>query len=255
MDSSSKFFSIMVIGDNPDELMSKYDMNLLVEPYIKYRYTDAKKIRQNALKVIEEVLKNPKAFSLNEFQIDYFTNRKKIINNMSPFEYYQMITEGMYYDDEGNAMSQENPNGKWLTYRLGKNFSLPLKLQNGNETYQALNNEIDWEHMNMQNTKTYEIVWDLVHGNREPRSEEEERIYNNMKDKMNYFSNFKDKDTYVVYNCSYWNYAYLDKNGWKDVDDNGDEIKWITNFYKDYIENLQPNDKVTIYECSKKTIL
>jgi regulator of sigma D len=103
----------------------------------------------------------------------------------------------------------------------------------------------------MQNTNTYEIVWDLVHGIKSPETEEEKKIYNNMKDKTKYFSNFKDKESYVAYNCAYWNYGYLDENGWKDMDDDGKELDWITNFFDRFVSKLKPNDKITIYECSR----
>ena len=251
MDSGSKFFSVMVVGDNPEELLKKYDINLSVEPYVKYKYSDAEKLQKNAIKVLDEIIANPDRFTLNSFQTDYFKERRKAINNMSSFEYYQTITNGLYYDKNGNALSEKNPNGKWSTCRIGKNFSLPLKLKNGTEAYQAINSDIDWEHMNMQNTNTYEIVWDLVHGNREPHSEEEERIYKNMKNKTKYFNNFKDKDAYVVYNCAYWNYAFLDSNGWHDLDDDGKELEWISQFFDKYVTKLSPTDKVSIYECSK----
>ena len=105
--------------------------------------------------------------------------------------------------------------------------------------------------MNMQNTNTYEIVWDLVHGDRKPQSEEEEQIYKNMKNKTKYFSNFKDKNAYVIYNCAYWNYGFLDANGWHDLDDDGKELEWISEFFDKYVAKLSPTDKVSIYECSK----
>ena len=34
----NRFYSLMVVGDNPDEMVKKYDSNLEVEPYIKYHY-------------------------------------------------------------------------------------------------------------------------------------------------------------------------------------------------------------------------
>lgn len=251
MSSGSKFFSVMVVGDNPEELMKKYDNKLEVEPYIKYKYADASKLQKNAIKILNEIINDPTKFGLSIFQIDYFKERKKAINNMSPFEYYQSITDGLYYDKNGNALSEVNPNGKWSYYRLGKNFSLPLKLKSNKEAYEAVNSDINWDAMNMQNTNTYEIVWDLVHGIKSPETEEEKKIYNNMKDKTKYFSNFKDKESYVAYNCAYWNYGYLDENGWKDMDDDGKELDWITNFFDRFVSKLKPNDKVTIYECSR----
>ena len=48
---------------------------------------------------------------------------------------------------------------------------------------------------------------------------------------------------------SYWNYAFVNKDGWVDMV-NEDERKWINNFYDRFIATLDPNDLVTIYECS-----
>ena len=164
MNTGSKFFSVMVVGENPEELIKKYDINLKVEPYIKYKYSDAEKLKNNAIKVLDEIIKKHNNFSLNDFQIDYFKERRKAFNNMSSFEYYQTITNGLYYDKNGDALSEKNPNGKWTTYRLGEHFSLPLKLKNGKESYQAICKDVDWDKMNMNNTETYEMVWDLMHG-------------------------------------------------------------------------------------------
>ena len=249
--TASKFFSVMVVGENPDEILKKYDANLNVEPYIKYKYSDADKLKKNAISVLDEIVRNHDKLTLSPFQIDYFKERRKAINNMSTFEYYQTITDGLFYDKSGNALSEKNPQGKFSTYRIGKNFSLPLKLKDGSEAYQSINKNIDWEHMNMQNTNTYDIVWDLVHGNRTPHSEEEKQIYMNMKDKTKYFSMFKDNEAYVTYNCAYWNYAVVDEDGWHDLDDDGNEMEWISTFFEKYVANLSPSSKISIYECSK----
>ena len=100
----SKFYTVMVVGDNPEELMAKYDTSLKVKPYIKYKYLDAEKMRKNAIKVFTELCANPRKFSLNDFQTDYFKERLKATNNMTSFEYYTTITNGLYYDDNGNAL-------------------------------------------------------------------------------------------------------------------------------------------------------
>lgn len=61
--SKSKFLTVMVVGDNPDKLMEKYDKSLKVKPYIKYRYLDAEKMRNNSLKVLTEITDKPKIYS------------------------------------------------------------------------------------------------------------------------------------------------------------------------------------------------
>ena len=52
----------------------------------------------------------------------------------------------------------------------------------------------------------------------------------------------------------YWNYAYLDSEGWKDIDSDsipkGNEKWWINNFYDTFIKPLDENVMLSIYECS-----
>lgn len=248
----SNFFSVLVIGDNPDELINKYDKAIKVEPYVKFRYNDASKLKKSALSVVNEMVNNPTKYQLTDYLIDYFKERKKVISSLTDFEYYQLITEGLYYDKNGDALSEENPNGKWSKCSVGKNFSMPFITLEGKETYSAKMSDIDWSKIHMNNESTYEIVWDLVHDNRTPHSEEEEKIYNTMKDRKNYFSNFKDKEEYVLHNCAYWNYAVVDEKGWHDLDDSGkSDMEWVANFYDKYIKHLKKDTTLTIYECSK----
>lgn len=248
--AKSKFLSVMVVGKNPEELMEKYNKALKVKPYIKYKYLEADKMKENSSKVLTEITNKPEKFTLNKFQIDYFKERLKAINAMSTFEYYRTITEGLYYDEDGNALSEENPNGKWDKYNLGKNFSYPLKLKNGKEVYQALAKDIDWNsmHMNEEHVKLFEKIWALVIDDDSPSTPEEEKLKANWKTKKNYLSNFKNVDEFVSHNCAYWNYAFLSDKGWIDVDDESDENKWISEFMERFITPLNDDDLVTIYE-------
>ena len=251
----SKFFTVMVVGDNPEGLMSKYDKALKVKPYIKYRYLDAEKIRSNAVKMLSNIIANYDKFAMSEDQLEYFKSRLKAINGMSSFEYYSSLTNGLYYDTDGNALSEENPDGKWDKYNIGKNFSYPLKLKDGKETYQAMSGDVDWNQMHMETNSVnlFEIIWRLVVDDDDPSDANEEQLKNNWKDKKNYLSGFKNVDEFISHNCAYWNYAYLDKNGWVDVDDEGDEMKWVLNFFKRFIEPLKNDEKVTIYEFSRSS--
>ena len=251
----SKFFTVMVVGDNPEGLMSKYDKALKVKPYIKYKYLDAEKIRSNAIKMLSNIIASYDKFAMSEDQLEYFKSRLKAINGMSSFEYYSSLTNGLYYDADGNALSEENPDGKWDKYNLGKNFSYPLKLKNGKESYQALSGDVDWNQMHMETNSVnlFEIIWRLVVDDDDPSDANEEQLKNNWKDKKNYLSGFKNVDEFISHNCAYWNYAYLDKNGWVDVDDEGDEMKWVLNFFERFIEPLKNDEKVTIYEFSRSS--
>ena len=251
----SKFFTVMVVGDNPEGLMSKYDKALKVKPYIKYKYLDAEKIRSNAIKMLSNIISSYDKFAMSEDQLEYFKSRLKAINGMSSFEYYSSLTNGLYYDADGNALSEENPDGKWDKYNLGKNFSYPLKLKDGKESYQALSGDVDWNQMHMETNSVnlFEIIWRLVVDDDDPSDANEEQLKNNWKDKKNYLSGFKNVDEFISHNCAYWNYAYLDKNGWVDVDDEGDEMKWVLNFFERFVEPLKNDEKVTIYEFSRSS--
>ena len=246
--TNSRFFSVMVVGDNHKELMDKYSLDLEVDSYVRYEYLKADKYQSNSIKALDNLLSHGDEIGLEPQVKESLERRIKILKGMTPFEYYRELTEGMYYDENGNALSTENPNGHWKTARIGKNFSLPLKLKDGTESYSARACDIDWDAMN-EPTELYEAAWEMVVDGREPTNEQEEMVYESMKDKLTYFSNFKSKEDYVTYSTSYWNYAFVNKDGWVDMV-NEDERKWINNFYNRFIATIDPNDLVTIYECS-----
>jgi hypothetical protein len=246
--TNSRFFSVMVVGDNHKELMDKYSLDLEVDSYVRYEYLKADKYQSNSIKALDNLLSHGDEIGLEPQVKESLERRIKTLKGMTPFEYYRELTDGMYYDENGNALSTENPNGHWKTARIGKNFSLPLKLKDGTETYSAKASDIDWDAMN-EPTELYEAAWEMVVDGREPTNEQEERVYESMKDKSAYFSNFKNKEDYVTYSTSYWNYAFVNKDGWVDMV-NEDERKWINNFYDRFIATIDPNDLVTIYECS-----
>lgn len=252
MNSKSKFLSVMVVGKNPEQLMTKYDKALKVEPYIKFKYLDAEVMKKRLTAYLNEFIKNHEKFALNSFQVDYFRERLKAINSMSTFEYYTSITQGMYYNEDGDAMTDVNPHGKWDKYNIGKNFSYPLKLKDGKEVYQALAKDIDWDkmHMNKDYVELFEKIWSLAVDDATPENKEEENLKVNWSTKKNYLSKFKTVDDFVAHNCAYWNYAFLDDSGWKDVDDENNEKKWIGEFFDRFIANLKDDDLVTIYEYS-----
>ncbi len=240
----------MVVGDNHKELMDKYSLDLEVESYVKYEYLKADKYLANAIKSLEGVLANADKIGIEPSTAEILSLRLKALSKLTPFEYYRGLTENMYYDENGNALSTENLDGHWKTAHIGRNFAVPLKLKDGSESYSARMDDIDWFAMN-EPTALYEAAWEMVVDGREPNTEQEERVYESMKDKLTYFSNFKDKEDYVNYNTRYWNYAFVDKNGWTDVDNyGGDEKEWINTFFERFIKNLNPNDLITIYECS-----
>ena len=250
--TNSRFFSVMAVGENAKKMMDKYSLNLNVEPYIKYKYLDAKKYQTTAIKVLTKLLAEEDKIGINPTVREGLKERLKVLESLTPFEYYRELTEGLYYDEDGNALSSENKEGHWKTCRIGRNFALPLKLKNGTEAYEAKVSDIDWEALHRNNQEVYRSAWEVVMEGREPQTDEERKIYESMKDRTAYFLKFNSKEDYVNYSTSFWYYAYVDEHqGWLDVDNyGGDEMSWVNNFYDRFVTQLNPNDTVTIFECS-----
>ena len=245
--------TVFVVGNDPTTLLDKYDANKQVDQYIKYRYLDAAKMHKSSITAVSNLLSNADKIQLNKFQKDYFQEKLKALKSLSDFEYYRTVTDGLYYDEEGNALTTENPNGKWKTCKLGGNFSYPLITNTGAETYQAKKGEVEWElmHMRKEGVEYFRTLWELVKEGRPAKNDEEKALYDGWKSRENYLSNFKDMDALIAHNCMYWCYAILNKDGWHSIDDEGmTETEWITTFYDKYIANLPDDELISVYEFS-----
>lgn len=250
--NNSKFFSILVVGNNHTDIIKKYDKANKSEQYIKFKYLDAEKYQKREITALERMITVFKDKKMDDYVNNWITSKLKHVKEISSFEYYKEITEGLYYDNNGNALTDENQDGKYDTCSIGKHFSVPFTLLDGSEKYSALKKDIDWGKMHQYNTEPYYSAWELCVEGREPDTKEEETIKQNMIDKNGYFGNFKNKEEYVAYSTSYWTWAYVDDNSWQDIDTecNGNSIKWISEYYNKYIKPLPDDTLLTIYECT-----
>lgn len=250
MEGQSSFFSAMVVGEDPKSLMAPFDAKLKVEPYVKYEFSKADKYLQYAIMSLKAVLAQKHELKLEEHLIENIKGRISILKKVTPFEYYQAITNGMEYNKDGDALSDVNPQAKWITCKEASNFAIKLKLVDGTEATSAKAEDIDWSLMHKVNQDVYRAAWETVMEGKEPSNDEELLVYNNMKNKTAYFKKFVNKEKYVSFSTCYWNYAYVDENGWVDINSSPSEYEWVEGFYDKFVANLKPTDKVTIYECS-----
>ena len=121
---NNRHFTLVVVGENPDELIKEYDSNKKVEQYTVLQFKNAGKLRQKYIKFYEEMLLKLEPtdpnYPLAEEQL-------KIYKEQSDVDFFVDITEGYDIDEEtGDAVSDKNPNGKYDSCRLGKNFAVPL---------------------------------------------------------------------------------------------------------------------------------
>jgi len=242
-----RHFVCIVAGDNPSELMGRYDRNRKVTPYVVYQYSDAEKLRQEYIKSYQKMLDSIS----NEYDEEYIKDTIMDLTEMTSDDFYYDITEGLNIDpDNGNAMSDVNKDGKFTYYNIGKMFSMPFLTKDGREVFQAKKGDIDWDKIHLSNSYIYERAWDMVMGDSKPENDYEQKIYDNMHDKVAYFQKFENKDNYVISNTAFWGYAFVsDKTGWKEATEVDDQFVWMANYYNVFIQNLSDNTLLTIYEC------
>ena len=246
-----RHFTLIVAGDNPDELIEKYDNNLKVERHLVYRFANAEKYYNTQLKALNEVYNNPSSSdTLHEIVGLEISELKE----MDPIEYYSHLTEDYEIDEEtGDAYSEDNENGKYDGIQEGGIFALPLINKDGEETYHCVKSEIDWDKIHLTNTRPYEVAWDCVMEEKAPQDDFEKGIYNNMKNRVYYFEQFGNRENYIKANTAFWGYAFLsEKTGWVELESNQNQFEWVSNFYDRFIEPLDDNTMISVYECTRK---
>jgi len=58
MGDNNRHFTAVVVGENPEEIMKKYDSNVKVEPYALYKFSEVKKYKENTLRAYRNVSDN-----------------------------------------------------------------------------------------------------------------------------------------------------------------------------------------------------
>lgn len=244
-----RHYVCIVAGENPSKLMSDYDINKKVEPYIVYKFSDAEKLRETYIDSYQKMLDETK----DEDEIEYIKDTILDLSEMDSTEFFYDISSNYIIDNKtGNAMSDVNKNGKWSSCQIGKILSVPFLTIDGREVFQARKKDIDWGKIHGSNGDVYRRAWEMVMDNSEPKDDYEKQIYENMKDKTSYFKKFETKDNYIISNTAFWGYAFLsEETGWQDASDVEDQFMWMANFYNVFIDMLPDDTLLTIYECMK----
>lgn len=249
--TNAKHFTLIIAGDNPEELIKQYDKGLEIGKTTVYRFKDAKKLHEQYIKCYEITLANIDKSMKDE--IKSCKKRLKEIKAMDDIAFYAELTMGYDIDDEtGDAYTTENVFGKYDSCKLGKDLSVPLIDKDGNETFSELKKNIDWSKIHMNNRYTYEVVWDMCMDGREPENDEEKALYENMKNRKAYFEYYGDKESYVVSNVAFSGSAFLsEETGWVEIAENESLPKWIAKFYDKYIDRLSDDTRISVYEVTR----
>ena len=81
--NKSSVFSVLVVGDKPDELLSKYDIHTEVKQYVKYKYLDSKKYQDRSIKALEKILDEADKIGIDKTVKDRLRERLKILSRLS----------------------------------------------------------------------------------------------------------------------------------------------------------------------------
>ena len=244
-----RHFNVLVVGEDPEALLLPYDSNLKVEPYVVYEYEKAEEYYKSYLKSLHVLAKRFRKED-NEEDAELVESEIADVEAMTPEDYYFDLTSDFEIDNEtGNALSRENPNGKFNSHRLAGFFALPFILKDGREVYTARKGDIDWDKIHLANQRPYEVAWDTVVEGKIPNGEDEHAIYENMKNRTQYFTNFESREHYIAASTAFWDFAYVDENGWVELDKNKPQFDWVINFYDRFVKPLPDNTKLTLYEC------
>lgn len=250
------FRTILVVGDEPENIIKKYSLNTKVQPYLYLSRNKVETYKEYKIKCLQE---NLKLDFLTESQKMMINEQIEIIKEMTDDDFFFGITEGCSYDEHGDAYTTDNPNAFYCNERSPQaifektgettGFCNPFKLYDDYISYSSYKKDIDWSLMHKNNANVYKRAWEIVMEGDKPKTKEEKIIKNNMINHKGYFSNFDNKEEYINYSTSFWTYgiatdSFYEEVGMYDVTDK----EWITNFYDKYIKNLPEDTLLTIYE-------
>lgn len=141
------------------------------------------------------------------------------------------------YNDRLKFLSEEAP------------MTTPFKLLDGRVAYIASKGYIDWEYMHGRNKELYGRVWDMCVNGSEPEDENEIAIFESMKDRKKYFSNFTSKEDYVMVSTNFWCHAFIHEDGKIDYIDHEKSHEWASEFYDRFLKNLDGGVQLALFEA------
>lgn len=258
----ANFRTLLVIGKDHKKIAAKYSATNFVggEKKVKYKLTEAPRLHVLYLKTVEEIIKslqeNPNVPHRQE-QLDDYMDVYRRYSKMDDFMFYQALTEIYEHDENGDALTEENPNAHYQNEecydeQVRNNqdneapFADPLILKDGTKAYSAKVGDVDWGVMHLGKTDIYSAVWEICVEGREPVNDDEKTAQTIMSNKNDYFSSFKNKEEYIGHCCAFWCYGVATADSYTEC--NGRDIDWTNNFYERYIKPLPDSCTISVYQ-------
>lgn len=226
-------FAVLVIGDNIEKQLEKFDENIEMEPYVEYTKEQAiEKERQDILEYkknyYDKYIADPEGYAAgcsNENHMEYLRNEFPKKLNLTDEELYQEAIE--FHENlgpNGEIMSTYNPNSKWDWYQTGGRYAGRIVLKEGVAKEEdpefswgwdakskeeilkeprvdsALMKDIDWSKMHNVQSKYDKAIrfWEMKVEGAEPKTDEEKEALKWDWYKPEYYTDrYKNKETYA----------------------------------------------------------
>ena len=254
--------TLLVVSNDEEQckkFVDRYSRDANKERYVKETLETAAKGRKMLTACLYAALSEPR-FPFNDRSRENAEEMLRKYASMTDLEFFQIITDGFDVDvNTLTAYAEGNPDGKYsrpVCYqdRLIENgeegpLSVPFTLLDGTKSYSARLNDIDWSVMHGANIDIYRAAYELCFEGREPSNRQEEGIVSRMSNRLDYFGKFTDKDEYAKYSTSFSANAVITDDGeYHSRNCFVSRIEWAINFYRFFIEAIDGNPLLTIYE-------
>lgn len=145
-------FVVMVIGDDAEKQLEKYDESLELPPYIKHTKDELVALKRKEIEdyrntVYAKYLENKELYKQgceNERHIEYLENEFPQKLHWSDEQVYQDAIKYSEIDEKGNVISTYNPDAKWDWYVRGGRWAGYLWLKEGTEPLVPVNFSWGW---------------------------------------------------------------------------------------------------------------
>jgi hypothetical protein len=245
-------FAILVIGDNIEEQLEKFDENLDTPRYVKYTKEqliakERQDIEEYKNGIYAKYLADPEAYAAdckNDNHLNYLKHDFPKKLEMTDEELY---AEGIKFHEkhelgsEGEVYSTYNPNSKWDWYQVGGRYAGRLVLKEGvkkeadpefswgwdeNSKQEvlreprvdsALVGEIDWSKMHLVQSNYDEAIrfWEMKIEGAKPETEAEEKELKWDWYKPEFYTDrYKNKETFAKSRSSFTMWGIVKDGEW-----------------------------------------
>ncbi len=244
-------FAVLVIGDNVEEQLAKYDENIVMPKYVKYtkeQLIDKEKdfIEQYKNGTYAEYLADPVNYveCKSEGHVKYISEEFPKKLEMTDEEIYQDVIK--HYEPEdigpnGEVYSTYNPDSKWDWYEVGGRWAGTIAVKDGVEidepnfswgwrdedkdkvisegymTDSAYVKDIDFSKMHRTEEDYNDALrsWELIVEGAEPKNEDEKnQVKWNWYKPEYYTERYKNKETYAKCRSSFSMWAVVKDGEW-----------------------------------------